>query len=59
MRVPDASKLENERLLEARRRKDEVRRRVGDAPEERKKRREVEIKPYVEKKHRYAEHDDR
>jgi len=63
MRVPEASKLENERLMEARRRKEEGRRR--DGTEERKKRREdggggrVCKLGAVDKKLRHDEHDHR
>jgi len=56
MRVPEASKLENERLNEARRQKKEGRQR--DYNNDRKKRREDEQKPFVDRKIR-NEHDDR
>lgn len=58
MRVPEASKLENDRLKEAQRRKEEVRRREG-VDEERKKRREVEERGRGDKKYRFGFHDDR
>jgi len=58
MRVPEASKLENDRLKEAQKKKEEVRRREG-VDEERKKRREVEERGRGDKKYRFGHHDDR
>jgi len=59
MRVPEASKVENDRLKEAQRRKEEERRREG-VEEERKKRREgTEERGRGDKKYRFGQHDDR
>ena len=58
MRVPEASKQENERLREARRRKAEELRRKDESEEQRTKRAEDEPKTPMGKKHRH-EHDDR
>lgn len=61
MRVPEASKLENERLREAQRRKAEEARRKsgGGEANERRKRHDEGPKMPIEKKHRHDEHDDR
>ena len=58
MRVPEASKLENDRLREAQKKKEEDRRK-GGLDEERRKRREVEERGRGDKKYRFGEHDDR
>jgi len=58
MVVPAASKLENDRLREAQRKKELDRRRDG-VDEERKKRREMEDRGRGDKKYRFGEHDDR
>ena len=59
MRVPEASKVENDRLKEAQRRKEEGRRKEG-IEEERKKRREsAEERGRGDKKYRFGQHDDR